>query len=86
MPDIRKAQVVHYKCCNGQFAACVEPHCYSDPDWMKDLRKYAKQGYRISVIELGNGKMFDHENGCPNAGTDRDELPKESKNQLQLFR
>jgi len=71
-----KAQVIHYKCCSGQFAGHVEPECYSSPEWLKDVLKYSKKGFKVSIVELGNGRMFDHSEGCPNAGTNNIELPK----------
>jgi len=53
----KKAQIV--KCrCGSIFAACVEPHCYTEPDWQKDVRKYAKQGYRIEMKDCGEGIQF----------------------------
>lgn len=44
-------QVVKYKCCDKVFAGCVEPYCYEDSDWMKDIRKYSKEGHLIQMIE-----------------------------------
>ena len=46
-------QVVRYKCCNEIFAACIEPYCYSESDWQKDLRKYIKQGHKVEMIKGG---------------------------------
>ena len=44
-------QVIKYRCCGKIFAACVEPECYLDTDWLKDIRHYAKRGDKIEMIE-----------------------------------
>ena len=44
-------QVIKYACCGRIFAASAEPYCYTDKDWQKDVRKYAKQGYKIEMVE-----------------------------------
>ena len=52
-------QVIRYKCCMKIFAACVDPVCYTDKKWQKNLRKYVLQGHKpqmlngIGGIELG---------------------------------
>jgi len=50
-PRERLTQVVRYKCCDKIFAACVEPHCYSEADWQRDVRKHIKQGCRVEMIK-----------------------------------
>ncbi len=40
-------QVIRYKCCNKIYAAAVEPHCYTDKEWMNDVRKSALDGDKI---------------------------------------
>lgn len=49
----RKAQVIKCKCGNV-FAACVEPHCYTDSDWQRDLRKYVKQGNLVELVDCSS--------------------------------
>lgn len=44
-------QVIIYKCCGNVFAACRTPECYTDAEWMKDVRKYAKQGHTVEMAE-----------------------------------
>jgi hypothetical protein len=45
-----KVQVVACKC--GEiFAACWEPMCYEDKDWLKNLRKYSKRGCGVSLVD-----------------------------------
>lgn len=51
-------QVIKYKCCGNIFAACCEPDCYTDTDWLKDLRKYVKRGDKVEMIPRGNGLQF----------------------------
>jgi len=81
---MKQAQVVHYKCCGGVFAGCVEPYCFEDSDWMKELRKYSKAGFKIEMLDVGFN--FKHDNGCPNSGTNKTELPAPiDPNQIKLF-
>jgi len=65
---MNKTQIVICKC--GQtIAACKQPHCYTDNDWLKDLRNFIKQGCKVDLIETErvnlqnckcptNGKLF----------------------------
>jgi hypothetical protein len=46
-------QVVKYKCCGKIFAACHEPYCYTDSDWLKNLKKYVERGDTVEMIEHG---------------------------------
>jgi len=46
-----KSQSIKYKCCGQIFAACCEPECYTDKEWLKDLRKHALKGNKVEVIE-----------------------------------
>ena len=48
-------QVIKHKCCGKIFAACCEPDCYTDKEWLKNLRKYAKRGDSVQMIESGKG-------------------------------
>lgn len=50
-------QVIKYKCCGNVFAACCEPECYTDKDWLKDLKKYVKRGDKIEMAESGTFKF-----------------------------
>lgn len=53
----RGVQVVRYKCCGEIFAACTEPECYTESDWQKNLREYAKRGEIIEIVESGSVRM-----------------------------
>ena len=44
-------QVVKYKCCGSGFAACVEPECYTNKDWLKNLKQYVKEGHKVEMVE-----------------------------------
>ncbi|WP_294288523.1 hypothetical protein [uncultured Chryseobacterium sp.] len=46
-------QIIKYKCCGNAFAACHEPDCYTDKDWLKSLRKYVSQGATVEMIQPG---------------------------------
>jgi|LakMenEpi03Aug12_release.lakeMendotaPanAssembly.Ray.scaffolds.fasta_scaffold4210877_2 hypothetical protein len=50
-------QVIKYKCCGQIFAACQEPECYTDKDWLKELRKYALRGDKVEMMESANMKF-----------------------------
>ena len=52
-------QLVKYKCCGKVFAACAEPYCYTDVDWIRELRKYVKAGHVVQMIN--NGESFNFE-------------------------
>ena len=45
-----KTQIVRCPDCNNIFAAYLAPHCYTDAEWARDLRKYAKQGMIIDTV------------------------------------
>jgi hypothetical protein len=38
-------------------AACVEPHCYQDEEWMEDVRSYSNRGYEIKMVTSGEGRI-----------------------------
>lgn len=48
-----KGQIIKYKCCGKIFAACCEPECYTDKDWLKELRKYVLRGDVVETVEMG---------------------------------
>jgi len=48
-------QVIKYACCDKIFAACHEPHCYTDTDWLKNLKQYVRRGDKVEMIHGGNG-------------------------------
>jgi len=43
--------------CGKTFAACCEPHCYTDNEWLKDLKKYVNEGCSVIMIEHENVKL-----------------------------
>lgn len=47
-------QIVKRKCCGSVFAACVEPDCYTDNDWLKNLKEYVNRGDKVEMIENGS--------------------------------
>jgi hypothetical protein len=46
-----KTQIVRCPKCKSVFAGCLDPYCYTDKDWLKNIRLYLKQGYEIDLIE-----------------------------------
>lgn len=44
-------QVVKCKCCGIVFAACSEPYCYTDNDWLKRIKTYQKEGCEVELIK-----------------------------------
>ncbi len=73
-----KIQIIRCKC-GKSFAACREPECYTEKEWMKDLRKYVQEGCTVEMIDSGEG----------NLQLERCECPKVKKNinanQTELF-
>ncbi len=51
-------QIIRCKC-GSVFAACHEPECYTDDDWIADLKAYVLQG---STVGLVKGTDFKFEN------------------------
>ena len=45
-----KIQVLICKC-GSKYAACAEPHCYTNKDWLKDLKKHVKKGGIVEMME-----------------------------------
>jgi len=52
-----KGQIIKYKCCGKVFAACCEPECYTDKDWVKELIKYVLRGDIVETVEMGTIKF-----------------------------
>jgi len=50
----RKIQVLVCKC-GSKYAACVEPDCYEDVDWLKDLGKCLQAG---GTVEMADAESF----------------------------
>ena len=49
-----KTMVQITKClCGKIFAACCEPHCYTDADYQKETRAYIKKGCTVEMVESG---------------------------------
>ena len=44
-------QVIKYKCCGAIYAACQEPDCYTEKEWIKHLKKSVKAGDIVQMIE-----------------------------------
>lgn len=70
------AQVIKRKCCGTVFAACTEPECYQDKDWLKSIRKASVEGHTIEIVKLSEVKSVFEECVCE---------VKKIENQLNLF-
>jgi len=44
-------QTIKYKCCGKIFAACYEPDCYTDKDWLKNLKEYVNRGDIVGLTD-----------------------------------
>ena len=54
-----KVQVRKTKCCGVIRAACLEPDCYTDSEWLKDTRKHVQGGGTVELLECGSGWTFE---------------------------
>jgi hypothetical protein len=50
--QMAKAMIVKNKA-GETIAACLEPQCYTDKEWLKDLAKYTEQGYKSELLSEG---------------------------------
>jgi hypothetical protein len=64
--------------CGVIFAGCVEPYCYEDVEWQRNMRKYIKEGCTVEMT--GNDVKLGH-CACENKAKKK----KGNPNQLQLF-
>ena len=55
--ESERVQIVKYACCKKTFAACMEPECYTDKDWLKSLKKYVNRGDEVDLVERGDFKF-----------------------------
>ena len=44
--------------CGAIIAACMEPLCYQDKDWQKDIRKYSTDGYDIKMVDSAKVRLL----------------------------
>ena len=51
-----KVQVIKCKC-GSRFAGCREPDCYTEKEWLKDLRKYVLKGYSVETMKSSDFKI-----------------------------
>jgi len=46
------------KCkCGSVFAACTEPECYTEKDWMDNLRDYVLDGCTVELVDRNDFKF-----------------------------
>ena len=50
-------QVVKYKCCGVAFAACCAPECYTDDEWISNLKEYVQRGDIVEMVDSDNIKL-----------------------------
>jgi hypothetical protein len=46
-------QVIKCKC-GKVFAACAQPECFIDKEWLKDLRKYLAGGCAVAMMDAND--------------------------------
>lgn len=63
--------------CGAIFAGCVEPYCYTDRDWLKDLRIHVKEGGKVKMVTRDEFAFGDCDCGEAVKGEDL--------NQIKLF-
>ena len=68
-----KTQVIKCKC-GATFSGCIEPYCYTDTDYLKELKKYVQEGCTVEMVEASEFKF--QRCTCPK---------KEVKEQPELF-
>jgi hypothetical protein len=73
-----KIQIIRCKC-GKPFAACREPECYTEKEWMKDLRKYVQEGCTVEMIDSGVGNLSLEKCVCVKAEKNI------NPNQIELF-
>jgi hypothetical protein len=57
-PETAKTQLLICKC-GSVFAAAIEPYCYTEKDWLKDLAKEVKKGATVKMVEKDSGWKFE---------------------------
>jgi len=72
---MKKAQIVICEC-GSAFAACVEPYCYTERDWTKQLKEYVNKGYKVDLVNVEGFSL--EECKC-------EKEIKTDKNQIELF-
>jgi hypothetical protein len=50
-------QTVKYKCCGETFAACNEPNCHLNEDWLTAIELYKFNGHIVEMSEASNVKF-----------------------------
>jgi DNA-binding sugar fermentation-stimulating protein len=46
-----KTQIIKCPKCKSIFAACLAPLCYTDKEWIKNLKEYVQKGFEVDLIE-----------------------------------
>lgn len=50
-------QTISCRTCGKTFAACTEPECYTDDEWIADVKKYVKAGHVVKMVEPGTWSL-----------------------------
>ncbi len=70
--------------CGVTFAACSEPYCYEDKEWIANLKKYFSIGCKILMANNGEWSFGTCE--CEDGKLRRGEIKEKAiKNQLTIF-
>lgn len=54
---MNKIQVIKCKC-GSTFSGCCEPECYTDKDYLKELKRYIEKGCTVDMVDKGK---FDYQ-------------------------
>lgn len=54
-----KVQVLRWKCCNKIYAVAVEPHCYTNKQWLKEVKQAVKDGDLIEMLSLEESRNME---------------------------
>lgn len=69
--EIKKVMVVKCTICNEVFHVCIEPNCYIDKAWQKELRSYSKDDWlKIEVVPLGSYEFGGYKKCCKTGKAD----------------
>lgn len=56
--EIKYTKIQAIRCyCGNIFSGCKEPECYTEKEYLKDLKNYVKDGYKIEMLEQEDFKF-----------------------------
>lgn len=52
-----KVQIINCRNCGKTFSVWMAPDCYTDDEYLKELKKYSAAGNTIDLVNLGDQKL-----------------------------